>query len=299
MIVLSSCAVKKIETEKLVMQPLVNTQWLNLHKENKDLLVIDATVFVNMDENGDFINSSGLQNYQQEHIPNAVFADLISNLSRADEQFDFVMPTQEQFEKEIVKLGVGDESIIVIYSAASHVWATRLWWMFKWAGIDQVVILDGGLNAWKRQGHKVSNQPSAIVEKKLNLQFKKHVIANTLEVSQIQNKNHEGQLIDALPTAHFNGEFSLYSRPGHIPGAINIPSSMMVDESGFFKPLGELNKLFLMEKNERIVSYCGGGVAASSVAFTLYRLGYTDVAVYMDSLQKWALQPDKPLIVKE
>jgi thiosulfate/3-mercaptopyruvate sulfurtransferase len=87
----------------------------------------------------------------------------------------------------------------------------------------------------------------------------------------------------------------MYGRPGHIPGAQNVPVSAMVDEAGRYRSSEELAELFEMDKDERVITYCGGGIAASANAFILTRLGYPDVAVYDASLQEWAADPANPL----
>ena len=87
----------------------------------------------------------------------------------------------------------------------------------------------------------------------------------------------------------------MYGRPGHIPGATNLPSSDLLNAEGRFWALDELEMMHDGDRNSRVITYCGGGIAASSVAFTMHRLGFTDVAVYMDSLQEWVTDPANPM----
>lgn len=102
-------------------------------------------------------------------------------------------------------------------------------------------------------------------------------------------------IIDALPEAHYRGEISIYARPGHIPGASNIPVFSLVDDTGRYRPNDELAKIFDGDRDNRAITYCGGGIAASSNAFIMTRLGFSDVAVYTASLQEWAADPANPL----
>ena len=87
----------------------------------------------------------------------------------------------------------------------------------------------------------------------------------------------------------------MYGREGHIPGASNVPVTSLVNEDGLYRKNEELAQLLAGDRDARTITYCGGGVAASSVAFSLARLGFTDVAVYMGSLQEWAADPANPL----
>jgi thiosulfate/3-mercaptopyruvate sulfurtransferase len=104
-------------------------------------------------------------------------------------------------------------------------------------------------------------------------------------------------LIDTLPEAFYHGEQSLYGRPGHIPGASNICAVDLLDESGRYRPRNELAALHDGDRNARAITYCGGGIMASSSAFVMTRLGFTDVAVYTASLQEWAADPSNPMVV--
>ena len=104
-------------------------------------------------------------------------------------------------------------------------------------------------------------------------------------------------LIDTLPEAFYRGEQTLYARPGHIPGASNICAVDLLDESGRYRPHDELAAIFDGDRNARTITYCGGGIAASSNAFIMTRLGFTDVAVYTASLQEWVADPANPMVV--
>ena len=104
-------------------------------------------------------------------------------------------------------------------------------------------------------------------------------------------------LIDAMPEPHFLGAMVLYDRPGHIPSASNIPATALLDESGRYRPHDELAAMCDGDCKAHVIIYCGGGIAASANALIMFRLGFTDVAVYMASLQEWAADPANPLVV--
>jgi thiosulfate/3-mercaptopyruvate sulfurtransferase len=98
-----------------------------------------------------------------------------------------------------------------------------------------------------------------------------------------------------MPAAHYSGEMAMYDRPGHIPGALNLPASALLDDSGRFRSNDELTSMIESDRNARSITYCGGGISASADAFILTRLGFTDVAVYAASLQEWAADPSNPM----
>lgn len=279
------------------IEPLVNVEWLNTHLNDGDLVLLDASVTINMDDKGGFSQISGLEQYKLGHIPNAGFADLMDDLS-TESDFDFVMPSAKQFQMAMGQLGVGDDSRVVLYSSDNNVWASRLWWMLHWAGFDNVAILDGGLDAWKSKGHKTSTDTVERSPQSLTLTLRPELIADRDEVFA-GIKNDQVDIIDAMPGPHYQGLFSMYSRPGHILSAKSLPSSELLEESGFFKPLDDMDLLIDGNREHRNITYCGGGVAASTVAFNLFRLGYTDVAVYMGSLQEWTVNPENPMTTVE
>lgn len=292
----SSC-IKTGQIKNHSIDTLVSAQWLNENLYTENLIVIDTTVIVKPDDKGGFRQVSGRDQYLKEHIPRAVFADLLGNLS-AKSKFDFVMPTPEKFQKAMGELGVGDDSIVVLYSANNHVWATRLWWMLRWAGFDNAAILDGALNAWKEHGYEVTSEIPNFSKKTLTLNLRPELIAQHDAVLAATSGN-DIEIIDAMPSAHYQGLFSMYPRSGHILGATNIPTSGLIDESGYFLPVEELKNRFENYKNNPVITYCGGGVAATSVAFNLFRLGYSNVAVYMGSLNEWTANPDNPMEVSD
>lgn len=276
---------------------LVTAEWLSDHLDDPDLVVLDCTVLVGPDENGALQSVSGRANYEAGHIPTAGFADLTGDLSDLDSPLEFSMPTPGEFSAAMGALGVGDDSRVVLYAANNPDWAARVWWMLHWAGFDRVALLDGGLEAWKADGRPLSTVPANRAAKQFTAVPRSTMIVDRDQVLAAID-NSDVSLVDALPVAHYRGEFSMYGRPGHIRGATNMPSSDLLDEVGRYRSYDELDMMHDGDRNSRVITYCGGGVAASSVAFTMHRLGFTDVAVYMGSLQEWAADPANPMTLE-
>jgi thiosulfate/3-mercaptopyruvate sulfurtransferase len=275
------------------MDAVVSAKWLKEHLSDPDLVVLDSTVIITFDDKGNYSINSGRANYDEGHIPSAGFADLKGNLSDQQSDIEFMMPSPQQFSQVMGALGVGNDSRVVIYSANNEDWAARVWWMLRWAGFDQVALLDGGLKAWVDEGGTLSKEPSKRAPKKFSFNLREGVVVGRDEVfSAISNP--QITIADALSEEHYQGKFSLYSRKGHIVSAINLPSSNYTD-SEFFKSVDELDLLFDGDRNKRVITYCGGGIAASNLAFSLVRAGFTDVAIYDGSLEEWTANPDNPM----
>jgi len=280
------------------MDTLVSAEWLHQHLEDPDLVVLDCTVMVGADEQGDLRTSSGLPNYEAGHIPGAGFADLMGELSDLESPLEFTLPTPEELVAAMSALGISDNSRVVLYSANYPAWAARVWWMLRWIGFERAALLDGGLAAWTAAGYALSTESPRRTVGKLSLNLRPELIADRDEVFE-SLEDRDVRLVDSMPEAHFRGEIAMYDRPGHIPGASNIPTTLLMDETGRFRPQDELEMLFDGNANDRTITYCGGGVAASANAFVLHRLGFTNVAVYAASLDEWAADAANPMELGE
>ena len=278
------------------MDTLVTTDWLEAHLHDPELVVLDCMVVTEETPDG-FVNHSGYAQYLDGHIPGAGFADLTTDLCDRDNAIEFSLPTPEAFCAAMGRLGVGDTSHVVLYDSLISAWAARVWWMLKWVGFDRAAILDGGLNAWKAEGRAISTDPPTHPERYLRPRPRPELIADRDEVlaAIADDKVH---LIDTLPAESFNGDAEFYGRPGHIPTAVNIGGMELVDETGRYRLPKDLRDLHAAIPNERVITYCGGGILASSNAFVMTRLGYEDVAVYTASLQEWAANPANPMTVE-
>jgi len=275
---------------------LVSAEWLREHLDDPDLVVIDATVLIEADGSGNLLSMNGRESYEAGHIPKAVFADLLGDLSDTDNPMEFSVPSPEQFAAAMGALGVGDDSRVVLYDRMNTVWASRVWWMLRWIGFDNAALLDGGLDAWTAEGGSVSTEAVSPSAKTLTVRLRPELIADQDEV-RASIGDESVNLIDSMPEQHYRGEWAMYARPGHITGATNVPTTALFDESGKFRSQDELDVLFESHRGTRAITYCGGGIAASADAFVMTRLGYKDVAVYAASLQEWAANPDNPMDV--
>ena len=279
------------------MESLVSTDWLSRHLDETDLVVLDCTVHTVMEDDGGFHNVSGRADFDQGHIPTAGFADLTDDLCDTSSPIEFAVPTPEKFCSAMGKLGVGDDSRVVLYDGFLSARAARVWWMLRWAGFDRAAIVDGGLKVWTAEGRPLSTEPATRPAKQLTPAPRPGLIADRNEVLAAIN-DPAVHIIDALPTESYRGEQGMYDRPGHIPSASNICAMDLLDESGRYRPQGELAALHDADRDARNITYCGGGIMASSSAFVMARLGFTDVAVYTALLQEWAADPANPMVVE-
>lgn len=276
------------------METLVNTEWLSVHLDDPDLVLLDCTVVTMPEEDGGFRNVSGRPDYELGHIPNAGFADLMVDLADTSSEYEFTLPDPKTFCEAMGKLGVGDNSKVVLYDMNYQAWAARVWWMLRWVGFDRAALLDGGMSAWTSERRPLSTEKVIRTPKHLTLNLRPELIADHDEVlADISDDSIS--IIDTMPAEYYRGEMTMYARPGHIPHAVNIDSLRLLDEKGHFRSEKELAAMHQLDHRARTITYCGGGILAALEAFVLTRLGFNNVAVYIASLQEWADDPANPM----
>ena len=273
------------------MDPLVSAQWLAEHLADPQLRVFDATVYVQVPT-----LRTGEPEWQHEHIPGSAFADLLALSDPEQPTWSMTMPTAERFATMIGALGVSDHAHVVAYDRRENMWAARLWWMLRAFGFDHAAVLDGGWTAWQQGNYPTCDTPCSYPPAPFNARMRPEVVASKQEVlAAIGNPGI--CLINALGRRQHRGEVSEYGRPGHIPGSRNVTAWEILDrDTQRYRALAELErKVGSAIDAEQIITYCGAGPAASSLAHVLVRLGHPHVTVYDGGLIEWCADPSLPL----
>lgn len=133
--------------------------------------------------------------------------------------------------------------------------------MLRWVGFDNASMLDGGLSAWTAAGYTLTNEAVNRERKSLSVALQANVIAERDEVFAAISDD-KVMLIDAMPAAHYRGEMVMYGRAGHIPTVINIPT--VFAEDGHFSTDKALEIMHPVDRDNRVITYCGGGISAST-----------------------------------
>ena len=273
---------------------IVSCEWLNKNLNNSDIRIYDCTTYLHYrDKNPSlpYIVESGREKYDTSHIPNSSFLDLQLQLSDQESPYRFTLPKLEALAEKFKKLGVGDPFHIILYSRNGSQWSARLWWMLRSVGFDNVSILDGGFNEWKKLGFITSNINLSFPNSNLTFLPRTNIFVSKDVVIDAINDNNT-KILNSLTSDIHSGDNPRYGRAGRIPNSLNIPFHELLDtETGKFKNIRELSKLFSdkkIEKHHKILNYCGGGIAASLEAFVLYQLGFENIMIYDNSLSEWA-----------
>lgn len=283
-------------------QYLVETDWLERHLGDPDLRVFDATVYLRPPSpdapRERFETVSGRADWESGHIPGSGFADLIHDLSDPESKLPFMAPSADRFATAVSRLGAGRGTRVVCYDRGRIMWAARLWWLFRYFGFDDVAVLNGGWEKWKAEGRAVSTEPSRYPAGIFTADVRPELLATKDDVLAAIEGGH-ACVINALSEAQHRGESGSYGRRGHIATSVNVPAAAMVDDT----TMALLPAEVLRERFDgvgalsagRVITYCGGGIAATGSAFALALLGNDQVAVYDGSLSEWAKDDSLPM----
>jgi len=281
--------------------PLVRPEALREALGDNRLRIFDASVFLVREvEGGPYQIQSGRARYEEAHLPGAGFADIPGELSGPDARFPFTVPSAEHFAAAIGKLGVGGQHHVVAYAQESPMWATRLWWLLRYFGHDDASVLDGGLAAWSASGGGVEHGSCEYPAATFVPRPRPELLASLADVKAVLD-GAPSRLVNALPEPAFRGEGpGSYSRPGRIPGSVNVPWSRLVDETtSYFRPPAQLALAFSgagVGQDEPVIAYCGGGISATVDLFALFLSGRPDARLYDGSLTEWSADQSLPLV---
>ncbi|MFE0750499.1 sulfurtransferase [Gordonia sp. NPDC058843] len=283
-----------------VLPALVDVTWLRERLDDPSVVIVDATTHLPIPKEGPYVPESGAESYRAEHIPGAVFADLLTDFADAASPEPWTVPSSEQFASAASALGIGDGATVVVYDQLEGFWATRLWWHLRLEGFDAVTVLDGGLPAWKAAGAPVTDAESTVTPRAFSATRRPELLRSTVDVAAALD-DPSTLLVNVLDEATYRGETTTYARQGHIPGSVNLPVFSIRDaETGDLRPIDELRREFeaagLLAADAKVVTYCGGGIAATGIAHALALVGRDDVAVYDGSMTAWANDPSLPLV---
>jgi thiosulfate/3-mercaptopyruvate sulfurtransferase len=278
--------------------PLVETGWLAAHLDDPDLRVLDCSVAMQFHDDGSYSFTSGRPAWEQGHIPGSQFVDVLSELSDPDAADSLMMPPPEIFARTMAARGVGDGTRVVLYDNSNHAWAARVWWMLRVCGFDDAAVLNGGWKKWIAENRPQSTAEPQPPHAAFTVRARPQLMATKDDVLAALGRAGVA-IINALSPESFRGEVQLFPRPGRIPGSRNVYCQNLVNPATHaYADVSRLRELFAGSgalEADRVITYCGGGIAASSDALALTLLGVGNVAVYDGSLAEWTADPQLPL----
>ncbi|MFJ8965761.1 sulfurtransferase [Lentzea sp. NPDC102401] len=239
----------------------------------------------------------GRQDYEVSHVPGAVYVDLDTELSAPPGIGGrHPLPDPQRLQDVLRGAGVREGARVVAYDGGDGSVAARVWWLLRWAGFGEVAVLDGGFAAWEAAGLPVTaDVPATLTGDDAGDVVVRPGQMPVLDADEAAALAQEGVLLDARAAARYRGETEpVDPKAGHVPGALNAPTTGHVGADGRWLGPEELAARFAglgVSGGVAVGAYCGSGVTASSVVLALEVAGITSAekpaALYAGSWSNW------------
>ncbi len=263
-----------------MVDALVSTQWVADNKDKVRLIEVDVDT----------------TQYESGHIPGAVgfnWQTQLQNQTLRD------IATKEEIEQLLSNAGVGQDTHVVLYGDNNNWFAAYAFWLLKYYGHENVSLMNGGRKKWVAEGRELTTDVPSYPKTDYKVSKVNSDLRADREYIKARLEKQGFGLVDVRSVDEFTGKIiappnmpETAQRPGHIPGAANVPWSQAVAEDGTYKSREELEKLYggkgiTSDKND-IVAYCRIGERSSHTWFALkYILGLDNVRNYDGSWTEW------------
>jgi len=232
--------------------------------DNKNIRIFDATITDDA--------------YLQGHIPGAAYFDH-EKFSDLNSPYSCMILGEAELSAAIGNAGISNDAEVVVYACGMLPYAVRAWWVLRYAGHNNVRILNGGLTAWTKAGGQVEQETRNYEPASFSARFNRDMFANKEEVLASM-ENDDIAIVDVLPLESYEAS--------HIVGSSCLPCMDLMQGMEYFLPDDKLAlRLKEASQHKRIITYCGGGIAAAVNAAAHLMTGHKNVAVYDGSMYEW------------
>jgi thiosulfate/3-mercaptopyruvate sulfurtransferase len=268
-------------------EPLVSTSWLADHLDDPTVRIIDCRWYLRP-----FDERCGDDEYRAGHLPGAIHLRWDTDLADPDRPAS-LLAGPERFAEAMERAGIGDEHYVVTYDDHHVPAASRVWWALRVYGHDAVAVLDGGITAWRREGRPVVTAVPTPPRATFTPRLRPELYASKSDVLAVVNGDRTAQLVDARMDPAYE------AASGHIPGAVRVTGlGFLADGEHWMPPAQARHRIeqagAASSATEPVITYCGGGVAATGTALAYRLAGFGDVAVYDGSWTEWEADPETP-----
>ena len=272
------------------MKNIISRDWLLENISNEDLVILDARAGLTDPE-------MGIKAYEEGHIKGAQFVSMEEVMSGelTEHGGRNPLPDLEKFVDDMKSFGVSDSSTVVIYDDGSlGMAAGRVWWLLKYIGKKDVFLLEGGISKWIKDGLELTKEvEKPKLAKTLSLNIDNSMAVNIDDVKRAI-EDDSSAIVDCRSFARYSGQEEPYDRiAGHIPTAINYPSSDLVLDGSIMEPEKLEEHFQELKKYDEIIVHCGSGISAIVNLVLLEEIGikaklfpgsYSEWVSYLDNL---------------
>lgn len=274
---------------------LIAAEELNEHLQDESWCTIDCRSELSNAE-------AGRRDYEAAHIPGAVFADLNDDLSAPLGEFTgrHPLPRVANITRTIGRLGISNDSTVVVYDNGNGAIAARAWWTLRWLGHTNVRLLDGGIAAWSKSQLPLSSGEVVPDTAEFISDVRDELVITTEEICAAGEDATALNIFDARDLIRFIGEDEPIDKvAGHVPGARSLPFPVSMNDDGYWKSIEELQGLWRRYLgNDRQTEWavmCGSGVTACHLALSAVSAGYRDPRLYVGSWSEWITDSSRPI----
>jgi thiosulfate/3-mercaptopyruvate sulfurtransferase len=209
------------------------------------------------------------------------------------------LPDPSTLARTLGRLGVTRGVQVVAYDQDSGMYASRLWWLLRWMGHDEVAVLDGGFAKWLAEARATTTGEEPARTREFAGTPRMDMIADVDEVAGLVGRP-DALLLDARAPERYRGDIEPIDRvPGRIPGAVNHHFLRNLDDRGTFRTAASLRRDFEQVLGhtpaDHVVCYCGSGVTACQNLVALEHAGLHGARLYVGSWSEWASDPSRPV----
>ena len=279
----------------MAFNTIISAQELAKIVGNEDVRVFDCR-FSLKDPEG------GLKAYQSGHIAGAQRADMDTQLSSAMTETSgrHPIPQAEVLAEQLRVWGVSKNTQVIAYDDMFGAFGSRLWWLLRWLGHENVAVLDGGLKTWQEAGMDLVTDEASYVAGDFQAAVND---AWVMDVDSVEAQLAAGEitLVDARPADRFTGKDQQTDPvPGHVPGAQNLPFGGNLTSDGKFQSAEALNQRFaeVIPQGDvaQLVNMCGSGVTACHNLLAQKIAGYQPARLFIGSWSQWIRDPKRAVV---
>ena len=258
---------------------LISTKCLhNSIQKKDDTIIVDTRSFLE---------------YKNGHVPGAVNIDLFQ-LHWFDTTKRGIKDFNRQTQLLLSNIGIKNDSMVVFYDNISGMYAARGVWLLLYFSHENVCMLDGGFEKWKKEGYSIEVKSNPLKSSRFKGRPNAKILADAYDVKRSLGKKNV-IIVDARSREEYNGTEVRGARRGHIPTAVNIDWTRNIGNDSF-KSTHKLATIYSkIPRTSQIITYCQGGYRAANVFLVLKMLGYKRVRMYLGSWGEWANRFDLPI----